>query len=228
MQLPIPIPAPQPGHILAPHPQRNRPARKPTPLRKPPPTIPHIAQPHPPNHPAQRARRPATAPQKKHRPRPNRHPRHAQQPHLHDGQARQHALRMHLMPERNTLDPGTGIVADIHMGVDHIVEDGPGHAAGVQGARGCSEMGVFGGEEVDAEGREAQKGAPREGQAEDELRIVGDALGERVGGDEGEGGDGDGEAGGRELEEDGEAGEELDAGEEDGVGRGYGAAGEGP
>ena len=57
---------------------------------------------------------------------------------------------------------------------------------------------------------------------------MGDAFCEGIGGDEGEGGDGVVEACGWELEEDGEAGEELGGCEEEGVAGRDGAAGEGP
>jgi len=112
------------------------------------------------------------------------------------------------------------------VGVNHIVEDGPGDAASVQTRCGHGQMGVLGREKIEAECGETEEGAPGERQAEDELRVVGDALGERVGGDEGEGGDGVGETCRGELEEDDEAGKQLGAGEEQGVGGRYGAAGE--
>lgn len=111
------------------------------------------------------------------------------------------------------------------MRVDEIIQHRPRHVGPVE-ARGGGQRGAVG-EQVDAEGGEAHDGAPGEGQAEDELGVVGDALGEGVGGDEEQAGRGVEEAVEGEAQQHGEAGEELRAREDEGGAGRHGAAGDG-
>lgn len=112
------------------------------------------------------------------------------------------------------------------MRIDEIIQHRPRHVGRVE-ARGGGQRGAVG-QQVDAEGGETHDGAPGEGQAEDELRVVSDALGERVGGDEEQARGGVEEAVEGEAQQHGEAGEELGAGEDEGGAGGHGAAGDGP
>ena len=60
------------------------------------------------------------------------------------------------------------------VGVDGVVDDGPGDATGVERQADGPGAGAEG-------GRGAEEGAPVEGEAEEELGPVGEALHERVG-----------------------------------------------
>lgn len=98
------------------------------------------------------------------------------------GQPGEDVLGLVEVLERDALDAGLDVVLGVHVGVNHVVQYGPGDVGRVQ-QRGRRE-GPLVGEQVDAQGREAHDGAPGKGQAEHGLRVVGDALGERVQGDE--------------------------------------------
>src|SRR5690606_17665484 len=79
------------------------------------------------------------------------------------------------------LHAGQGVVLQVLDGVDGVIAEGPEDAAGVE-QQGRQAEGSGG-------GGEAQQGAPVEGQAEPGLRPPGDPLHERIGGDQGQGGD---------------------------------------
>lgn len=112
------------------------------------------------------------------------------------------------------------------MGVDHIVEDGPGDITGIETGGGRHGRRV--GQEIDAQSGEAHDGAPREGQSQDDLRVVRDPFGERVGGHQREGGDAVVQALQGELQQDAQAGEKLHAGEEERSFGRNGTPGQGP
>ena len=110
-----------------------------------------------------------------------------QESHLRYGQAGQDGLGPRGVSQGHALDAGGGVVFDIHVGVDHIVENRPGHVTGVE-ASGRGEGGRVR-HQIEAQGGEAHDGTPGEGEAEHELRVVGDSFGERIGRDQAQGRD---------------------------------------
>ncbi|KAG7136081.1 hypothetical protein HYQ46_008799 [Verticillium longisporum] len=119
---------------------------------------------------------------------------------LDSGQAREDLFRVGVVLEGDALDARLGVVLDVHVGVDHVVQHRPGNVGRVEAGGGRQRRAV--GEQIDAKGGEAHEGAPGECQAEDGLRV-------------------------REGEEDAETREQLGTGEDESVERRDSAAGDG-
>lgn len=214
------------GNIVGTHAQADRATSDPASIDEPPPAILDVLQVDLPDHVSQRQRSPSTATDKEQGPSTGSPSRGAEKPDLRDGQAAEDLLGLGVVLEGDALDAGLGVVADVHVGVDHVVEHRPGDVAGVQ-APGGRERGAVG-QQVHAQGREAHDGTPGEGEAEHELRVVRHALGQGVRRHEQQAGDAVEETARRELQEDAEPGQELSARVGQSLEGGDGTAGDGP
>lgn len=231
-------------HIIGEQAQHDGTAGEVTALCEPPPAAARGAQPDSPDHERERRGGAAAAAGEEERAGARSGACGGEQRDLHGGEAGEHGLGVRGVAQGDALDAGAGVVAQVHVRVDHVVEDRPGGAAGVeeQGGRrrrrgeqrghaaAAAGAGAERGRQQQrhAERGEADERAPGEGQPEHELRVVRDALGERVGGDEQQRGHGDGEARGRQLQQHREPRGELDGRVGERGARGEGAAGERP
>lgn len=114
-----------PNQIVRPQPQADGTSRDPAPIHKPPPAILDALQVDPLDHEAQRSGCTTATPNEERRPRPRGNSGSRQQGNLHDRQPGKNLLRLLVVLERNTLDAGLGIILDVLMGVDHVVQDRP-------------------------------------------------------------------------------------------------------
>lgn len=211
--------------IISPQAKRDDASRDPASINKPPPAVLDILQIHPLDHDPQRNQRTSAAPNEKRWPGTRRDPRPGQQRHLRHGQSSQHLLRLLVVLQRDALDARLGVILDVHVCVNHVVHHRPRHVRGVQ--QRCPGLRRAVGQQVHAQRGEAHDCAPGKGQAENELRVVGDALHEGICCHEEQARRRVEEAGSGELEQDGEPGQELPAGEDKPLEGGDSAAGDG-
>ena len=114
---------------------------------------------------------------------------------------KQRGLRASAEQQRRRLDADQRVVFGVLMGVDRVIADHPGDRAGVkQEGRRIEPAELHG---------KAHQRAPRERQAEHDLRPVGDALHEGIGGDDAERGDAGENREAIELHEDDEPDQRL-------------------
>lgn len=195
------------GEILCCKTQANCATGIPTAVPEPPPAVGNTLQVDPPYHISRRQSGTSTASQVEERTGACSNPGRGKQSRLHDGKTTQDGLGVVLMPQRNGFDAGLGVVLDVLVGVDHVVQDGPRNVGAVQTGGRIQRVGV--GHQIDSHGREAHDGAPGEGEAEHCLRVVGDPFGQGVRRDEQQRRHGVEEALRWELQQHGQAGEEL-------------------
>ena len=126
--------------------------------------------------------------EREHDARPGEHAGDSDQRHGEAVEQRQHRLGARPEQQRGRLDADQRVVLAILMRVDGVVADHPGDRAGIEHERRGIEPAEHGGP--------AHQRAPGEGEAEHDLRPIGDALHEGVDRDDDERGDpgGDGEA----------------------------------
>ena len=117
----------------------------------------------------------AISPSRKIRPPPRHQPGSGDQHHRAGIEARQHRRRALAEQQRGRLDADHQIVLAVLVRVDGVIADHPGDRPGIEHERRPIEP---------AEGgRPAHQRAPGEGEAEHDLRPIGDALHERIDGD---------------------------------------------
>lgn len=214
------------GNIVGTHTQADHTTSDPASVDEPPPAVLDVLEVDLPDHVSQRQRSPSAATDEEQGPGAGGPSRGAQKPDLRDGQAAEDLLSLGVVLEGDALNAGLGIVPDVHVGVDHVVEHRPGDVAGVQ-EPGGRQRGTIG-QQVHAQGREAHDGAPGEGEAEHELRVVRHALGQGVRGHEQQAGDSVEETARRELQEDAESSQELSPRVGQSLEGGDGTPGDGP
>lgn len=159
--------------------QADRAAGDPTAIDEPPPAILDVLQVDLADHVTQRQSRASAAAGKEERSSTSGPSGGTEEPNLHHGQAAEDLLRLGVVLEGDALDARLGVVAYVHVCVDHVVEDGPGDIASIEKSCSC-QCGTVG-KQVHTQRWKAHDGAPRKGEAKDKLRIVGYPLGQGVG-----------------------------------------------
>lgn len=155
----------------------DSPASNPASIYKPPPAVPDVLEIDFLDHVSQREGGTTAAAHEECRASASSNSRSSEQADLHGTKAHEEPLRLD-MREGNTLDACFGIVLDIHVRIDSIIQNRPRYIRRVEKSSSRQRRRVR--EKIDAERWEPHERTPREGEPQHELRIVRHPLGQRV------------------------------------------------
>ncbi len=128
------IPAKIPTQIIPQQAQGDSAASEPTPIPKPPPTILDILQINLPDHRGQADKAASDTTKIEDRPSTRRGPRRSQQSNLYRRQRRKKQLCIVLVCKSDGFNASLDVIADIHAGVNEVVNHGPNHTTRIEEA----------------------------------------------------------------------------------------------